>query len=267
ELVDHYTYVIAGDGCLMEGISHEAIDMAGHMKLGRLIVFWDDNSITIDGATDVSTSTRQTARFEASGWHVQSVDGHDREAVARAIEAARADVRPSLIACKTVIGYGAPTKQGTSSTHGEPLGDDEIAATRKALGWAYPPFEIPDDIRSAWRAIATRGAKSRTAWEMRLAESEHGAALTSALAEPDAGTLKAAIAAHKRKLSADAPKVATRKASQMALEVINETLPNTVGGSADLTGSNNTKTSGMAAVTPNDYSGRYIHYGVREHGM
>ena len=267
DLVDHHTYVIAGDGCLMEGISHEAIDMAGHMKLGRLIVLWDDNSITIDGATDVSTSGNQQRRFEAFGWHVQTVNGHDREAIAAAIEAARADERPSMIACRTVIGFGAPNKQGTAATHGAPLGETEIAEARKTLGWTSPPFEVPEPVVSAWHAIARRGAAARKAWEERLAASDRMAAFRASLAEPGADALKAAIAEHKAKLSAEQPKLATRVASQLALEVINAVLPNTIGGSADLTGSNNTKTKDMTAVTASDYSGRYIHYGVREHGM
>ncbi len=267
DLVDHYTYVIAGDGCLMEGISHEAIDMAGHMGLGRLIVFWDDNGITIDGSTDISTSTDQQARFAASGWHVQAVDGHDKAAIAAAIAAARADDRPSMIACKTVIGFGAPNKQGTSATHGAPLGADEIAAARDALGWTAPAFDIPEPVYAAWHAIAARGAEARAAWQARLKASPKAAEFTASLAAPDAGAVNAAIAGYKAKLSAEAPKVATRKASEMALEVINATLPNAVGGSADLTGSNNTRTKGMTPVSRDNYAGDYIHYGIREHGM
>ena len=267
DLVDHYTYVLAGDGCLMEGISHEAIDMAGHMKLGRLVVMWDDNSITIDGSTDVSTSTNQLARFEAAGWHVQAVDGHDKDAIAAAIEAARADGRPSMIACKTVIGFGAPNKQGTKDTHGAPLGADEIAATRVALNWHFDAFEIPAEVKSDWEAVAARGRTAREAWEKRLNVSVNKEAFNAAHAPTDAASLGAAINAYKAQLSKDAPKVATRKASEMALEVVNDNLPNSIGGSADLTGSNNTKTKGMAAITAGNYGGDYIHYGVREHGM
>ncbi|MBR9844130.1 MAG: transketolase [Rhodobacteraceae bacterium] len=267
DLVDHYTYVIAGDGCLMEGISHEAIDFAGHMGLGRLVLLWDDNDITIDGNVSLSSSTDQQARFAASGWHVQAVDGHDRDAVAAAIEAAKADGRPSLIACKTIIGFGAPTKQGTKATHGAPLGEEEIAAAREMLGWPHAPFEIPGDVRAAWEAIATRGKAMRTAWEGRLAASDKREAFEAALAPVDTGALGAAINAYKKQLSEDAPKVATRKASEMALEVINATLPNTVGGSADLTGSNNTRTGAMTPVSRDNYGGDYIHYGIREHGM
>ncbi len=267
DLVDHFTYVIAGDGCLMEGISHEAIDMAGHMGLGRLVLFWDDNGITIDGSTDLSTSTDQQARFAAAGWQVQAVDGHDKQAIAKAIEAARADARPSMIACKTVIGFGAPTKQGTAATHGAPLGEEEIAATRAALGWTAAPFEIPGDVYDAWHAVAARGAAARTEWEARFQTSPKAEAFAASLAAPDAAALNTAITAYKAKLSQEAPKVATRKASEMALEVVNATLPNAIGGSADLTGSNNTRTSGMTPVSREDYGGDYIHYGIREHGM
>ena len=267
ELMDHYTYVLAGDGCLMEGISHEAIDMAGHMKLGRLIVFWDDNKITIDGATDVSTSTDQKARFAAAGWHVLKVDGHNADEIADAIEEARKDPRPSMIACRTVIGQGAPNKAGSHKVHGAPLGDEEIKATRVALGWDLPAFEVPQDVYDAWRAISVRGNSARLEWEKRLKNNDKADAFKVSFDAPDAAALEAAINAYKSQLSADAPKVATRKASEMALEIVNGTLPNTVGGSADLTGSNLTKSSEMTAVTADDYSGDYIHYGIREHGM
>jgi len=267
ELMDHYTYVLAGDGCLMEGISHEAIDMAGHMKLGRLIVFWDDNKITIDGATDVATSTDQKARFAAAGWHVLKVDGHNADEIADAIEEARNDPRPSMIACRTVIGQGAPNKAGSHKVHGAPLGDEEIKATRVALGWDLPAFEVPQDVYDAWRAISVRGNSARLEWEKRLKNNNKADAFKVSFDAPDASALEAAINAYKSQLSADAPKVATRKASEMALEIVNGTLPNTVGGSADLTGSNLTKSSGMKAVTADDYSGDYIHYGIREHGM
>ena len=267
DLVDHYTYVIAGDGCLMEGISHEAIDFAGHLGLGRLVVMWDDNNITIDGKADLSTSTDQKARFAASGWHVQAVDGHDKEAVAAAIEAAKADPRPSLIACKTIIGFGAPNKQGTSATHGAPLGDEEIALTREALGWTHAPFEIPQEVYDAWQAIAKRGQAARVAWESRLTTYSGKDAFEAAHGPVDAAALGAAMTEYRRQLSADAPKVATRKASEMALEIVNGTLPNSVGGSADLTGSNNTRTKAMVPVSKDNYGGDYIHYGIREHGM
>ncbi|MBN2905527.1 MAG: transketolase [Rhodobacteraceae bacterium] len=267
DLVDHYTYVIAGDGCLMEGISHEAIDMAGHWGLGRMIVMWDDNQITIDGSTALSTSTDQKARFVASGWHVQSVDGHDREAIAAAIEEARKDSRPSLIACKTVIGKGAPNKEGSHKVHGAPLGAEEIAASRAAMGWTHEPFTLPKEVYAAWGAVAARGKATREGWEARLLASAQAGDFNRSLAAPDADAMAKAIDAYKQKLSADAPKVATRKASEMALEVVNATLPNAIGGSADLTGSNLTITAGMGPVSKDNYGGNYIHYGIREHGM
>ncbi|MBL3575378.1 transketolase [Rhodovulum sulfidophilum] len=267
DLVDHYTYVIAGDGCLMEGISHEAIDMAGHWQLGRMIVLWDDNKITIDGSTELSTSVDQKARFAAAGWHVAEVDGHDREAVAAAIEDARKDPRPSLIDCKTVIGQGAPNKAGSHKVHGAPLGADEIAATRAALGWTHEAFTLPKEVYTAWHAVAARGREAREGWEARLLCAEHGGAFEKSLAGPDKAAMAEAITAYKQQLSADAPKVATRKASEMALAVVNATLPNAIGGSADLTGSNLTLTKGMSPVSKDNYGGNYIHYGIREFGM
>ncbi|MGV6840286.1 MAG: transketolase [Planktomarina sp.] len=268
DLVDHYTYVLAGDGCLMEGISHEAIDLAGHLGLGRLIVCWDDNKITIDGTTDLSTSMDQMKRFEAAGWHVQAIDGHDNEAIAAAVEAARAVTdKPSMIACRTVIGQGAPNKAGTHKVHGAPLGAEEIAATRVALDWPHEAFVIPADVKADWEAIAARGAKASAAWTARKDANANAAAFDASYAPVDKAAVAAAIEAYKATLSADAPKVASRKASEMALEVINDTLPNSIGGSADLTGSNLTLTSKMTPITPGDYSGSYIHYGIREHGM
>ncbi|WP_444459916.1 transketolase [Rhodobacter capsulatus] len=266
DLVDHFTYVIAGDGCLMEGISHEAIDLAGHLGLGRLIVLWDDNRITIDGDTDLSTSTDQKARFAASGWHVQSCDGHAPHEIAAAIEAAKADPRPSMIACRTVIGFGAPNKQGGHDVHGAPLGAEEIAAARAFLDWPHAPFEIPSELTAAWGRVAARGASARANWEARLQNHAARADFIKAEAD-DTSALPAAIASYKARLSADKPKVATRKASEMALEVVNATLPQSVGGSADLTGSNLTRSKGMVSVKPGAYAGNYIHYGIREHGM
>ncbi|MER9657122.1 transketolase [Mesorhizobium sp. M0152] len=267
DLVDHFTYVIAGDGCLQEGISHEAIDLAGHLKLSRLIVFWDDNAISIDGPTSLSTSMDQPARFKAAGWHVQSVDGHDMDAVAAAIEAAQQSDRPSLIACRTVIGKGAPNLGGSEKTHGAPLGDAEIAATRENIGWAYAPFEVPDDIVFAWREIAERGQAARLAWEQRLAASPQREAFASAIAGNLPDAVFEALGAFRKEHVEKATKVATRKASEMALGVINAATELTVGGSADLTHSNLTITKGMDRIAPDDYAGRYIHYGIREHGM
>jgi len=266
DLIDHFTYVIAGDGCLMEGISHEAIDLAGHLGLGNLIVMWDDNRITIDGATGLSTSTDQEARFAAAGWHVMACDGHDPDRIAAALAEAKADPRPSMIACRTVIGFGAPNKQGSHDVHGAPLGDAEIAAARVRLGWDHPPFEIPEDVLAAWARVAARGARARADWDKRLQASPLKDALNAHLAQ-DMAPLTAAMAPYKAQLLADKPKVATRKASQMALGVVNAALPFTIGGSADLTGSNLTQTTGQASVKPGDFSGSYIHYGIREFGM
>lgn len=267
DLVDHWTYVIAGDGCLMEGISHEAIDMAGHLGLGRLIVLWDDNQITIDGSTELSTSTDQAARFAAAGWHTVSCDAHEPDEIAAAIEAARKDPRPSLVACRSVIGWGAPNKQGSHDVHGAPLGADEIAAARSYLEWNHEPFEISPEVRQMWRGIAQRGSKAHAAWQARHDASPKRAEFDAALAQSGLDKLTAAMADYKAKLLTDRPKVATRKASEMALGVVNEALSNTVGGSADLTGSNLTRTKAMRPVQRGDYGGDYIHYGIREHGM
>ncbi|MBX3562136.1 MAG: transketolase [Sphingomonas sp.] len=265
DLVDHRTWAIAGDGCLMEGVNHEAAGLAGHLGLGRLNVIWDDNRITIDGGTDLSTSEDIETRYVAYGWHVVRCDGHDPAAIRRAYDAALADPRPSLIACRTIIGKGAPNKQGTSATHGAALGPDEVAAARAELGWAAAPFEIPADIADAWREAGRRAAGDHAAWRDRLAASERGAELTRRMAGdlPEGFSLKDYIAG----LIADPKKVATRKASEMALEAINAMVPETVGGSADLTGSNNTKTKNQKPLTKDDYSGRYIYYGIREFGM
>jgi transketolase len=251
----------------MEGISQEAIDFAGHMGLGKLIVFWDDNRITIDGPTDLSTSMDQRARFEAAGWHVQEINGHDKEAIAGAIDLARRENRPSMIACRTMIGFGSPAKQGTSGVHGAPLGEAEIEATRKALGWPHGAFEIPDPVYQSWRAIAERGALQRQVWEDRLNQSEQKEEFATTLAPPDAKALQSAIQIFKEGLSESQLKVATRKASEITLDVIHSVLPNLAGGSADLTGSNNTRAKAMMPVSKNDFSGSYIHYGIREHGM
>jgi len=264
DLVDHRTYVIAGDGCLMEGINHEAVGLAGHLKLGRLIVLWDDNKITIDGGTDLSRSEDVMARHAASGWHTVECDGLDAGKVAQALEKAIADPRPSLIRCKTIIGYGAPNKQGTSATHGAALGKDEVEAARKGLGLAPTEFTIPDDVLSAWRKAGERCAAERAAWTKRLAASGKGDEFTKRMAgEADERWLAPYLDA----LLASPPTVATRKASEMALEVINTAVPATIGGSADLTGSNNTKTKALQPLTAEDYSGRYVYYGIREFGM
>ena len=265
DLVDHRTWVIAGDGCLMEGINHEAIGLAGHLKLGRMIVLWDDNDITIDGRTDLSTSEDIKARYAATGWHVTSCDGHDFADIARALDEAVAHDRPSLVACKTVIGKGAPNKQGTSATHGSPLGPDEVAAARDALGWHYDTFVVPDDILADWRATAQAGKEAHCVWAGRLDASGHKAEFTRRMAGelPHGDAMKNYVAS----LIADPKKVATRKASEMALAEINPRLPDTIGGSADLTGSNNTKAGGIEAFSADNYGGRYVYYGIREFGM
>ncbi len=265
DLVDHRTWIIAGDGCLMEGINHEAIGLAGHLNLGKMIVLWDDNKITIDGATDLSTSEDIKARYAATGWHVEECDGHDFADIERAIEAAKADPRPSIIACNTVIGKGAPTKQGTSATHGAPLGPDEIAGTREAIGWPHAPFDVPADVLGDWRATGKRGAETRSAWQLRLDGSEHKAEFERRMAGelPDSTASQEYIAS----LIKEPVKVATRKASEMALAQMNPLLPELLGGSADLTGSNNTKAGGIEPFTADNYAGRYVYYGIREFGM
>ncbi|KEC74485.1 transketolase [Rhizobium leguminosarum bv. phaseoli CCGM1] len=267
DLQDHYTYVINGDGCLMEGISHEAIALAGHLKLNKLILFWDNNSITIDGAVSLSDSTDQIARFKAVHWNTIEIDGHDQAAIADAIEAAHRSDRPTFIACKTVIGFGAPNKAGSHKVHGSPLGADEIAATRKALNWDYEPFVAPSDVLEAWRAAGTRSDNIVKAWEETLSKSPARAEFSRRMAGELPEGFDAAITDYKKKLAETKPTVATRKASEDALEIINGFLPETLGGSADLTPSNNTKTSQMVSITPTDFKGRYMHWGIREHGM
>ncbi|MBA8820769.1 transketolase [Ochrobactrum sp. P6BS-III] len=268
-LVNHYTYTLVGDGCLMEGISQEAIALAGHLKLSKLIVFWDDNNISIDGPISIADNTNQPARFAASGWNTLAVDGHDQDAIAKAIELAKVSDKPTLIACKTTIGFGAPNKAGTNKVHGSPLGADEIAATRKSLGWSAEPFVVPAEILDAWRVAGLNAAKKRQEWEKRFAaaDPETRAEFERRMRGDLPAGFDAAIVEYKKKLSAEKPKVATRKSSEMALEVINGIVPETIGGSADLTGSNNTKTSQTKAVTPENYGGRYVHYGIRELGM
>lgn len=264
-LVDHRTWVVAGDGCLMEGINHEAIGLAGHLKLGRLIVLWDDNNITIDGKVELSSSENVPARYEATGWHVVACDGHDPASIKAAFDAALADERPSLVRCKTIIGKGAPNKQGTSATHGAALGADEVAAARIELGWSHAPFVVPDDIRAAWVEAGKRGAEPHAAWKDRLASHSDRDEFTRRMAGdlPNGFALDSYI----ETLLADPKKVATRTASQMALDVINAALPETIGGSADLTPSNNTLTKGMQDFTAENPAGRYVRYGIREFGM
>ncbi|MBN9040947.1 MAG: transketolase [Rhizobiales bacterium 62-47] len=269
DLVDHFTYVIAGDGCLMEGISHEAISLAGHLELGRLIVLFDDNRISIDGSTSMSCSDDQLARFAASGWSVRRIDGHDPESIAVALEEERHTDRPSLIACRTVIGYGAPERQGTEKAHGSPLGPEQVAAARAGLHWPHPPFEIPQDILTAWRTIGTRGQAARLAWVDRYrqrdaaARRDYDRSLESEIG--DVGTK--ALHDVRRRFATERPAVASRQASQQVIDAIVPALPNLLGGSADLTHSNLTRAKSHRSVTPGSFAGSYIHYGIREHGM
>ena len=270
DLCDHRTWVIAGDGCLMEGISHEAIALAGHQQLGRLIVLWDNNDITIDGRVSLSDRTDQHARFAAAGWRVLSCDGHDAADIDRALsEAAQDDGRPTLVDCKTIIGFGAPNKADSSKAHGSPLGKDEIAATREAYGWSHEPFHIPNQVVADWRAIGQRGATARAAWNDRVDALDDAARNDFArrIGTEANPRLNAIIDAFKVQTLEAKPEVATRKASENVLEVLNAEMPENFGGSADLTGSNNTKTGGQGVFSPENRMGRYIHYGIREHGM
>jgi transketolase len=270
ELVDHRTYVLASDGDLMEGVSQEAIALAGHLKLNKLIVLFDDNGISIDGPLSLSDSVDQVKRFEAAGWAATRIDGHDPEAIAKALEKAQACDRPSLIACRTTIGFGAPSKAGTEKSHGAPLGADEIQGARERLGWTDPAFVIAAEVREMWRSAGLAGDAAHQAWNdclkavpaVRRAEFErriHG--------ELPKDKLAAAVRSVKEKLAATPKEIATRAASETALEALTAAVPEMIGGSADLTGSNNTKPKGMTVLSAADYSGRFIHYGVREHGM
>jgi transketolase len=268
-LVDHDTYVLAGDGCLMEGISHEAISLAGHLRLHRLIVLYDDNRISIDGATSLSCSDDQIARFRAAGWWAAAVDGHDCEAIAAAIEAARAADQPALIACRTVIGYGSPGKQGSEAAHGAPLGPAEIAAARAAFGWPEEPFAVPEPIRAAWRQAGRRGAAARRAWEERLtmAPADIGVAFEAAIRGDVPQPAQVALTAIREQFARDAPRIATRQASRLVLDALAPVMPNLLGGSADLTHSNLTLAKTQRPVRPGDLAGSYVHYGIREHAM
>ena len=264
-LVDHQTWVVAGDGCLMEGINHEAIGLAGNLQLGHLNVLWDHNSITIDGDTALSTCEDILGRYAATGWHTVACDGHDFADISKALAKAAKDPRPSLVACKTIIGKGAPDKQGTHNVHGSPLGADEIAKARKVLGWTAPPFEIPADILADWRSLGAKGAAAHGKWDERLAADPRGDEFSGRMA----GELPALTGWHdyRAKLAADMPNLATRKSSENALGVLTAAFPAMIGGSADLTGSNNTKTPSTPPLTAEDYSGRYVYYGIREFGM
>ena len=269
ELVDHDTYVIASDGDLMEGVSHEAISLAGHLGLSKLIVLYDDNRVSIDGPTELTVSDDQPARFRAAGWDVQAIDGHDPARIHEAIVRARTAAAPSLIACRTTIAYGAPTKAGTAAAHGAPLGPDDVAGARERLGWPYAPFVVPDEVLAAWRAVGARGADAYRGWRARLGKLDE--ATRAEFERVQEGRLPEGwqdkLNELKRALAAERPQMATRQASGVALEVLSEAIPELIGGSADLTGSNLTKTKHQAVITRDDFSGRYIHYGVREHAM
>ena len=268
-LQDHYTYVIAGDGCLMEGISHEAIGLAGMQKLSKLIVLWDNNNISIDGEVTLSDITDQRRRFLAAGWQVLTCDGHDPDDIDRALTDAKKSRKPTLIDCKTHIGFGSPSKQDSPKAHGSPMGADEIEKIREIYGWPHKPFHIPDEIREQWAAIGSRGSAARAEWQDRLAglTEQRQREFTRVFAGEPPRKLSARIKALKKQIADEAPKVATRKSSEMVLEVVNPIMPETIGGSADLTGSNNTLTAGLGVFDPSNRKGRYVHYGIREHGM
>jgi transketolase len=270
DIVDHHTYVLASDGDLMEGISQEAIAFAGHLKLNRLVVLFDDNGISIDGAISLSDSVDQLKRFESAGWTAERVDGHNPKAIADALARAQKSDRPSLIACKTTIGFGAPNKAGSEKSHGSPLGADEIAGARKNLKWDSPPFEVPQDILDAWRAAGSRGKAAREAWTKTVGAKDAGVRAEferRVKGDLPAKALAEAVAKMKASLAAAPKEIATRTASEQTLEVLTAAVPEMIGGSADLTGSNNTRVKGMVAVSANNYGGRYVNYGIREHGM
>ena len=265
DLVDHYTYVIAGDGCLMEGISQEAISLAGHLRLNKLIVLWDDNHISIDGGTELSRSEDELERFDACGWATARIDGHDTDAIAAAIERAQKSDRPSLIACRTTIAFGAPTKAGSAASHGSPLGKDEIAGARARLGWTEPPFVVPADMAAAWHKAGERGKAFSGAWRDRLGSTD--ATVRATFERQANGALpqsaRDALSAIRAKFATEAPKTATRQASGYVLDALAPACPELIGGSADLTGSNNTKAKGQKLVAPGAFDGSYIHYGIR----
>ena len=269
-LVDHFTYVFMGDGCLMEGISQEAISLAGHLKLGRLIAFWDNNSISIDGATSLAVSDNEVERFHASGWHVLEIDGHDTDAIRDAIKTARSVTdKPTMIACRTIIGFGFPTKAGTQKAHSDAPGEEEIAGARELLGWSYPPFVIPDHLLEAWRTIGSKGASARSEWADRVKRAPDG--LRQEFERRNDGKLPAdwknAVAAARAEFLASGKEMATRQASGAVLNHLFDAIPELLGGSADLTPSNNTKAKNQVEIKPGEYKGSYVHYGVREHGM
>lgn len=269
EIINHRTYVFAGDGCLMEGVSHEAISLAGHLKLNKLILLFDDNQISIDGQTSIAVSDDQQRRFDAVGWHTQAVDGHDPEAIAEAIDNAQKEGRPSMIACNTIIGYGAPNKQGSEVTHGAPLGNEEIAATREQLNWQHDPFVIPEAVSNAWSSAGARCQQEFQSWRMRLDKLDEKTRdqFKCRMAGDLPEQWTEAITDFKKEAAAKQDRLATRQASKLTLDALSPVIPELIGGSADLTGSNLTKANDMKPIGPHDFSGNYIYYGVREHGM
>jgi transketolase len=267
DIVDHHTYVLCSDGDLMEGVSHEAAALAGHLKLSKLIFLYDDNGITIDGPISLTDNVDQVTRFKAHGWNAAQIDGHNQKAIAEAIKQAQASDRPSLIACKTTIGFGAPNKAGTAKAHGEPLGADELAGAKKALDWNYGPFEVPDDVLQAWRNVGKQGASAHAGWRSRFdakPDALRNEFMRRVIDRKRPEGLADAIRKLKEKLVAEPPTLATRKASEMVLDVLVPEMPELLLGSADLTPSNNTRTKGLKEIKPGDFSGRYIHYGIRE---
>ncbi|MEM8663573.1 MAG: transketolase, partial [Pseudomonadota bacterium] len=269
DIINHRTFVLCSDGDLMEGISHEAISLAGHLRLNKLIVLFDDNGISIDGPLSLSESGDQVKRFEAAGWRAERIDGHDPVAIDEALRRADASDRPTLIAARTTIGFGAPHKAGTSKVHGSPLGAAEVTATRENLGWDAPPFEVPEDIRDAWRIVGLRAAQAHRDWRQRLdaMDAEKRAEFERRERGDVPSDFAAAMANLREQIKEERPSLATRKASERVLNTVNSVVPETVGGSADLTPSNNTKTDHMSDIEPGSYAGRYVHYGIREHAM
>ena len=266
-LVDHYTYTIVGDGCLQEGISHEAIEFAGHLKLSKLIVLWDDNEISIDGKTKLSTSSNQISRFKSCGWDTQKIDGHNYEEIFNAIEKAQKSKKPSLIACKTIIGFGSPNLAGTEKTHGAPLGSEEVKEVKKQLNWNFDSFKVPQSIIDDWEVVKIRGNKKRIDWNKRLESDPKKEKFNNFLTQSINEKFEKSFKTYVKKLKKEKPKLATRQASMNFLEILNSSVENTIGGSADLTGSNLTKTHKMKTVSAGRYKGNYIHYGIREHMM
>ena len=266
-LIDHYTYVFAGDGCLMEGLSHEACSLAGHLNLNKLIIFFDDNSISIDGSTSLSTSDNIKNRFSSYNWNYIKIDGHNFEEIDNAIKQAKKSVSPTIIACKTTIGYGSPNKSGKASSHGSPLGEDEIELVRKTLNWESKPFEIPSNLLEEWRNFHKRNTDTKDNWSKSNSLVLRSKEFNNYFNNEENDNLKKAIIDFKNLHTKEVTACATRKASELSLNLISEYFPNLLGGSADLTGSNNTKSKEMKIIDANDFNGSYIHYGVREHAM